>query len=340
MSVAPRVSVLLPVYNGAARLPQALESLRHQTLEDFEVLVLDDGSQDDSLALAREFASRDRRFHALPLKRGGIVAALQHGLAQARGEYVARMDHDDLCLPPRLELQAACLDTRPEVGLVSCRVRHGGDSRAQAGYAHYVEWTNTLCSHEQISVARFRESPLPHPSVMFRAALVQEHGGYRHGDFPEDYELWLRWLEAGVRMVKLEHELLVWNDPPERLSRSDPRYDAQRFNAVKAGYLARWLARHNPHHPEVHVLGAGRVSRKRAEALCAHGVRITTYYDVDPRKIGHVVHGRPVLHREAIPPPSGAFLLSFVASRGADADIAAFLQARGHVQGRDFLLAA
>ena len=337
---SPLVSVLLPVFNGADALEQALESLRTQTYRNFEVLVLDDGSTDLSLDTARRFAALESRFRVLPLEHGGIVNALNHGLKLVQGKYIARMDHDDICLPRRLELQCAHLEAAPDTGLVACRVRFGGDRKKQAGYAHYVDWTNSLLSPEDIDLARFRESPFAHPSVMFRASLVRDFGGYRQGDFPEDYELWLRWLEAGVRMSKLDQELLVWNDPPQRLSRSDTRYDPQRFYEIKAGYLARWLRQHNPLHPEVHILGAGRVSRKRAEALCGHGIEITTYYDIDPRKIGKVVHGRPVLSREEVPPPGGAFLISYVGSRKAGEDISDFLVCRGHVPGRHFLLAA
>jgi len=341
---APRVCVLLPVRDGMQTLPEAVASLQAQSMEDFECLLVDDGSTDGTDQWLQRLAQEDRRMRPLFPGRVGLVGALQAGLDACRAPLVARMDADDLCLPRRLELQARRLETRPDLGLVSCRVRYGGDALRQAGYAHYVSWTNSLLDHDRISLARFRESPLPHPSVMFRRELAHLHGSYREGAFPEDYELWLRWLEAGVRMEKLAEELLVWNDPPGRLSRTDPRYDMQRFYETKAAYLARWLARHNPWHPHVSVLGAGRVSRKRAELLCRHGIAIDAWYDIDPRKVGKTIPGqgrpRPVLHREQTPPPGQAFLLSYVASRLAGEEIAAFLATRGHVEGRDFLLAA
>lgn len=338
--MTPTVSVLLPVHNAAATLSQALASLQAQTLRDFQCLAVDDGSTDESAAILETCAAQDPRFQVLRPGRVGLVAALQQGLEACSARYVARMDADDICHAQRLQRQAAHLDARPELGLVSCRVAYGGDIRRQAGYAHYVAWTNSLLTHEDISLNRFRESPLPHPSVMFRHDLAARYGGYQEGPFPEDYELWLRWLEAGVRMEKLPEELLVWNDLPHRLSRTDPRYDAAQFYRVKAGYLARWLARNNPGHPEVGVLGAGRVSRKRAEMLCDHGVAIACWYDIDPRKVGREVQGRPVLHRQEAPPPGERFLLSYVASREAGEDIAAFLATRGYEAGKHFLLAA
>lgn len=339
-----KVSVLLPAYNAAATLAAALDSLLAQTIEDFEVVAVDDGSTDATADILAAYAQGDRRVRVLSRPHEGLVPALNAGLGACRGVYVARMDADDRSLPQRLARQAAHLDAHPEVGLVACRVRYGGDPAACGGYARYVDWTNTLRSHEDIALHRFRESPFAHPSVMFRRELAARLGGYRQGTFPEDYELWLRWLAAGVRMEKLEDELLVWNDPPQRLSRTHPAYTVEAFYVMKTGYLAAWLAAHNPRHPEVWVAGAGRTSRKRADLLAAHGVRVSHYLDVDPAKVGHVVHGRPVLDREALPEPGRAFVLCYLAGRrgprGAGDDFAAFASSRGHVMGRDFLLCA
>src|SRR2546425_6870649 len=102
---------------------------------------------------------------------------------------------------------------------------------------------------------------------MFRRELLNKHGGYREGDFPEDYELWLRWLDAGVTMAKVPRVLLTWNDAPERLSRTDRRYDVEAFYRCKAFYLARWLKRHVDASRPLLVWGAGRPTRKRAEHL-------------------------------------------------------------------------
>ncbi|GAB7079685.1 glycosyltransferase [Megalodesulfovibrio paquesii] len=336
----PCVSVLMPVYNAATTLAKAVDSILAQTEANFELLAVDNGSTDDTLAMLQAYAARDSRVWPVPLPHGGIVAALNHGLTLARGRYVARMDGDDWSHPERLAAQRRMLDADAALGLVSCRVQFGGDGAACAGYAAYVDWINTLVSHEAISANRFRESPLAHPSVMFRRELVARHGGYREGPFPEDYELWLRWLEAGVRMAKHPEALLTWNDPPSRLSRTHANYAVDAFYALKTEALAQWLARHNPHHPGVHIIGAGQVSRKRARRLLEHGIRIVAWVDIDPKKIGQCYGGVPVISREALPPPGECFVLSYVASRDAHQIIMEFLQARGFVAGRNCLLAA
>lgn len=336
----PAVSVLLPCYNAAATLPRALESLLNQTRGDFEVVCVDDGSQDKTLEIIERFAGLDDRVRALPMPHGGIVAALNLGLAHCRAQLVARMDADDLVLPRRLELQAAALKDRPELDLVGCRVRFGGCRTASRGYALHVDWTNSLTSHADICLHRFVECPFPHPSIMFRREASERFGVYRDGPFPEDYEMILRWLEQGAIMSKVDAELLVWSDPHGRLSRTDPRYDVQAFYRTKAMYLARWLERHNPLHPEIHCIGAGRTARKRAAMLEEQGIEVTSYVDIDPNKVGRLVQGRPVLHRTDLPPPGDVFCVSYVGSRGARDEIGRFLMQRGYVPGRDFLFAA
>jgi glycosyltransferase involved in cell wall biosynthesis len=336
----PRISVVMPVRDAAATLAAAVESLLAQTEPAWELLAVDDGSTDGSAALLRAYARRDRRIRVLGGERRGLPAALNAGLAAAAGPLIARLDADDACAPERLARQRHHLEARPEVGLVASRVRFGGDPRRAAGYARHVAWTNGLLAHEEIALARFVESPLAHPSVMFRRVLVERLGGYRAGDFPEDYELWLRWLEAGVRMEKLAETLLVWNDSPGRLSRRDPRYGPEAFYRLKGPYLARWLRANNPHHPAVLLWGAGRVTRRRARHLVEHGVAVEAFVDVDPRKVGRRLQGRPVLAPAALPPPGRAFVVSYVGGAGARDLIEASLRARGYRPGADYILAA
>lgn len=337
---SPCVSVLLPVFNARSTLPQAVASIRAQTFTDWELLVVDDGSTDGTTDWLRAETAREPRLKVLWQPHAGIVAALNRGLAAARGEFIARMDADDESLPARLVEQVAFL-TAPahaDIGLVGSLVEFGGDRAAKAGYALHVDWLNTVVTPEQIALSRFVESPFAHPCVMFRRKLVAQHGGYRAGHFPEDYELWLRWLEAGVRMAKVPSTLLRWEDPPARLSRTDPRYGVESFYGLKAEYLARWLAAKVPEARKLLVWGAGRATRKRVKMLEARGRAVTAYVDIDPHKQGRSRAGHLVLAPDQT--PAGAFHLGYVGKRGAREFCRNFLEQRGYVEGRDFLFAA
>lgn len=337
----PIISVVLPVRDGAATLGRALASLRAQTWTDWELIAVDDGSADATAEMLADAARGDARVRVIGRGREGIVAALNAGLAAASGEFIARMDTDDSMHSERLAGQLELMRARPDIGLVSSLVEFGGDRGANAGYALHVDWLNTLVSPEQIALNRFVESPLAHPSVMFRRELVEKFGNYRAGDFPEDYELWLRWLDAGVRMAKVPRVLLTWHDGPARLSRVDPRYAPEAFFATKAAYVAREL-RCVGAGRRIFVWGAGRPTRKRAAHLAAHGVTIAGYIDVDPKKAGRGLGGTgvPVIAPVQIPPPAEVLVLGYVGTRGARELHRAELTQRGFVEGRDFLMCA
>ena len=328
----PVVSVLMPVRNARATVAAAMESVLAQTTAEWEFVIVDDGSSDGTSAVLQRFAREDARIVLIRQKAAGIAEALQNGCAVCRGDFIARMDADDVMEARRLELQRRFLIENGDCGLVSCQVRFGG---TEAGYATHVDWVNSLRTPEAMSVRRFVEAPVAHPSVMFRRELVERHGGYRSGDFPEDYELWLRWLEAGVRFGKTEEALLTWNDPPQRLSRTDGRYSVEAFYAMKCGYLQRWLEAHAAGR-EVWLWGAGRITRRRFDPLTG----VTGFIDVDASKRGRHRDGREVRLADDLPERSGSFILAGVGSRGARERIHAHLTRRGWEEGRDFLLVA
>lgn len=333
MPKPPAISVLMPVRDAAATLEAAVRSVQVQTWTGWELVIVDDGSQDGTPALLAHLAAQDERLVVLRQTASGIAKALQHGGEACRGDFIARMDADDVMAPRRLELQHAFLQVEPSIGLVSCLVRFGGDG---AGYAVHVDWINALRSPESMSLRRFVEAPVAHPSVMFRRRLLAEHGGYREGDFPEDYELWLRWLEAGVPFGKVEQELLTWNDLPQRLSRTDPRYSVDSFYAMKLAYLRRWLMAHAGGR-EIWLWGAGRITRRRFDPIAE---LLTGFIDVDESKRGQRRDGREVRLVDELPPRDQSLILGGVANRGAREAIARHLISQGWVEGVDFLLVA
>lgn len=334
------VSVILPACNAAATLERAVSSIVSQTFDRFELIIIENGSRDETYQIASRWSCRDPRICVHRRDSPDLVGALNCGISLAQGDYIARMDADDVAHPRRLELQVAYLDRHPDIDLVAARVAYGGDPVQNPGFVDYVNWSNRLLTPEEIAANRFVESPVVHPSVMFRRSLVHRFGPYARGPFPEDYELWLRCLDRGAHFAKLPEVLLTWNDSAGRLTRTDLRYARDSFFTVKARYLAAFLQRANPRHPRVWIIGAGRIARRRARLLEPFGVEIEGYVDIDPKKIGHRIHGKPVVSREEAPSPGEGYLVSFVAARGARSEIEHWLQARGHRPGLDYILAA
>jgi glycosyltransferase involved in cell wall biosynthesis len=325
----PTISVLLPFYNAEQTLHEAAQSILAQTYTDFELCLIDNASTDGSLAIAQSLAQGDGRVRLLDMPQKGIVKALNWGIAQSAGSYIARMDADDYAYPTRLEKQLAYLQQNPQIALVSSLVRQV-QRDSGAGYAHYVDWINTLQTPMQMQLAQFVESPIAHPTVLFRRSMLDRLGVYREGDFPEDYDLWLRAWAQGYQLGKVPEVLLDWNDHSTRLSRTDSRYSVEAFYRLKTHYLATWLKQNNPFFPCVCIWGAGKQSKKRAALLQQQGIEIVAYIDVKPNK-------PQTIHYRDIQPPDTYFILSYVANWGARQRINDFLNPKGYVMGRHFL---
>jgi len=332
----PRVSVLLPVRDAATTLGPCLESLLGQSLHDLEVIAVDDGSRDGSGSLLEERSLADPRLVVLRTPPRGIVAALNTALAAARAPLVARMDADDLAHPERLARQVARLLGDPRVDVLGCRVELFGEP-IREGMRAYVEWLNGLLDHEAIARDLFVESPLAHPSVALRTEALRGLGGWRAFDGPEDYDLWLRAFEAGLRFAKLPETLLAWRDVPGRLTRTDPRYAPERFRALKLETLLRGpLAGARP----AVVWGAGPIGKGWALALRGAGRVVRAFVEVDQRKIGGTIHGAPVVAAGRAGDFPGALHLAAVGQPGARERIREEAARRGLVDGRDLVAVA
>ncbi|HSP43193.1 MAG TPA: glycosyltransferase [Luteolibacter sp.] len=327
----------MPVRDAATTLEAAVGGIMNQTFADWELLAVNDGSSDDTAEMLDGFTRRDPRVKVIQTPPQGIAKALKTGCTAAAGEWIARMDADDTMHPERLAAQLDFAQRHPDLDVVSCLVEYGGGA---AGYAAHVDWINSLRTPDEIELRRFIESPVAHPSVMFRRGLLDRHGGYRDGDFPEDYELWLRWLDAGARFGKVPRKLLLWNDPPSRLSRTDPRYAVEQFYQTKCRYLARWLRMNVDPARNLWLWGAGRITRRRFDALEAEGCRFEGFIDVDPKKSNRHRDGRRVLMADDLPGTEDSFIVTGVGNRGARETIHAYLTARSWIEGRDFIMAA
>ena len=335
------VSIVLPYRDAEDTLDECIHSIHAQELKDWELLAVNDNSSDGSQRLISRFAAKDNRIKPIQSAEEGLVSALNLGVKHSSSSLIARMDADDRMLPGRLSSQVDYMDSNPGTGLVSCKVEHysplANDTR---GYAKYVQWTNEQLSHEQISLNRFVESPLAHPSVLFRKKLFDQYGGYEDGEYPEDYELWLRFLSAGVQMNKLDQVLLQWRDHPSRLSRQSERYSKDAFQRTKARYLKSWLSENVPMGIEIKAWGAGKVARKQVEHLAREGLEIEEFFDVDPKKIGNPRPGLKVFSIEDIPEPGKIFLLILAGARSARGKITRFLEEKEYCLGTDYLFVA
>ena len=186
--IAPRVSVIMAVYNGEKWLAEAIDSVLAQTYGDFEFLIHDDGSTDGSPAILSDYAARDPRIILSSAPNRGLPASLNLLIDEARGEFLARMDGDDICYPERFSRQVAYLDAHPDIAVLGSRVRVIDDA------GRPVHFVKDPTDHAAIDARNIDgRTAISHPSVMMRRNALLAVGGYDTSfRSAQDLELWLR----------------------------------------------------------------------------------------------------------------------------------------------------
>ncbi len=201
----PKVSVVMAVYNGEAYLSEAIVSILTQTLADFELLIVDDGSQDASAQLARDWQQRDQRIRLLPLGRNqGMADARNHGIQAAAGETITFMDCDDISMPQRLEKQVAFLEAHPEIGAVGTEGELVNEDLSQVLYRFSLPQQHALILFDMLGGVSFI-----YTTVMFRRELLQAVGGYEAGRRSgEERELpWRMLKQTRIQFANLPENL-------------------------------------------------------------------------------------------------------------------------------------
>jgi glycosyltransferase involved in cell wall biosynthesis len=202
----PRITVVLPVYNGKMYVREAIQSVLDQTFADFELLVIDDGSTDGTLEVLSSFTDSRLRIISFPTNQG-LVTALNTGLSQARTEFIARMDADDICMPQRFERQVRFLEAHPDVSICGTWMR-------EFGACDHLSRPET--EPEQIRAGIFFGWVISHPTIMMRRSFFEESGlsydeEFRHA---EDFDLMIR-ASAVTRLANLP-EILVHHRKHDR----------------------------------------------------------------------------------------------------------------------------
>ncbi|GAA4448259.1 glycosyltransferase family 2 protein [Rurimicrobium arvi] len=224
----PKVSVVMPAYNAALYIREAVDSVLNQHFTDFELIIVNDGSKDDTEAIIRSYA--DRRIVLINQENSGVAAALNTGIAQARGALIARADADDICLPDRLGVQYEFLTAHPDYVLVASDVSYMDE---QGNFVFQFYNTHTGYSDTEIRSHFYEYCPFIHSSVMYRTDVVRKLGGYEKRAVAfEDYFLWSRLIREG-KVQNLKQSLMDIRLNASSVTVDDRHYPPV-FRALKA----------------------------------------------------------------------------------------------------------
>lgn len=236
----PTISVIMPVFNGEKYLVEAIDSILKQTFGDFEFLIINDGSTDKSDEIIRSY--NDSRIVYLQNDGNkGLVYTLNYGISQAKGEFVARMDADDISEPSRFQKQLEALKNNPEVGICGTWAKIIG-----SGKVFKVE-----CEDEKIKGLLLFLNQFIHPSVLFRKSILEKNQiHYEANDFPaEDYALWIR-LAPFVKMMNIPELLLNYRVHPNQISAASSERQKRKTNELSVGQLSAFFG-HIPNEQEI-----------------------------------------------------------------------------------------
>lgn len=231
--MTPKISILMPCYNNAPYVAEAIESMLNQTFTDFELIVLDDCSSDNSEEVIKSFTDKRIVYHRNE-QNTGLANNLNIGLQMARGKLIARMDGDDISLPERLQTQVDFLEAHPDIDLCSCGMEmFGKDNKV---------WLREP-DPEDVKITMLFYSPILHASAMWHREAFDRHGLiYRQEAFPaEDYDLWARAVANGCRLANIPQVLYRYRIHGEQVTKTDDRAKL-RNGQIQTEYLKKSLS--------------------------------------------------------------------------------------------------
>lgn len=234
---SPRVSVLLPVYNGAPFLAASIDSVLSQSFTDIELLILNDGSTDNSAAIAKSYSDSRIRYFERPNM--GLPATLNEGARLARGEFLFRQDQDDLSHPSRVARQVAYLDEHPDVAVLGTWARIFIDGDPAAAFRYHRHST----SYAAVAFCALFDSTFVHSSVAIRRSAFEALGGYSCDPMrqpPEDFELWSRMCRH-YKVANLAEVLVDYREVATSMSRVLRQDFTERMLRISAENLRYWL---------------------------------------------------------------------------------------------------
>lgn len=230
----------MPVKNAARWLNKLLESIQIQTFQNWELIAIDDHSDDASFEILASMAETDDRINVLKNAGDGIIPALQSALSKASGTYITRMDADDLMPENRLDLMIAKIKESPAKTIVTGLVKYFGTDEISEGYQAYEHWLNDINLQGDQWKNVYRECVVASPNWMMRTANLESLGGFDELSYPEDYHFVLKWYQNDFDIKVIPEVTLLWREHPDRTSRTSTDYDQAHFFQLKIREFLNW----------------------------------------------------------------------------------------------------
>jgi len=288
----PLVSILIPFKNTESFLPECLQSIVDQSYQNWEVLAVNDNSDDSSRTIVDEFIKKDRRIRVFENEDSGIIPALRKAYSESKGELITRMDSDDIMTQNKLKVMVESLLEFGKGHLAVGQVKYFSDRGISDGYARYEKWLNGLTEKGTNYSEIYKECVIPSPCWMAYREDFDICGAFKPNRYPEDYDLTFRFYEKGLKYIPCNQILHNWRDYDTRTSRTSEHYAQNYFLDIKLYYFLKLdFDRTRP----LAVWGAGNKGKSIAKGLQERNIEFYWLCD-NPKKIGKKIYGEEMLH--------------------------------------------
>jgi glycosyltransferase involved in cell wall biosynthesis len=288
----PLVSILIPFKNTESFISECINSILKQTHANWEAILVDDGSTDLSFEIVENFAKQNTKIKLLKNTNEGIIAALQTAYRYCEGEFITRMDSDDLMTPDRLEVMVRSLEKHGPKHLAVGQVHYFRADGLSDGFARYETWLNRLTKTGTNYSEIYKECVIPSPCWMLHREDFIACEGFTPSRYPEDYDLAFRFYKANYICIPCDKTLLHWRDYSTRTSRTHENYAQNSFLDLKVHYFLE--LNYDASRPLV-VWGAGTKGKTLVKLLLSFNIPFYWICD-NPKKIGKHIYDKELLN--------------------------------------------
>lgn len=280
------MSILIPFKNTEAFISECITSIQKQTYEHWEAIFIDDSSTDASYCIVKLASKNDSRIQLYKNAGNGIIEALQTAFSKCKGDYISRMDSDDIMTPNRLEIMVNSLVVHGKKHLAVGKVKYFRADGVSDGYARYERWINKLTETGNNYSEIYKECVIPSPCWMLHREDFMACEGFEPNRYPEDYDLTFRFYRAGYACIPCDEILLHWRDYSTRTSRTHEHYAINYFLDIKVHYFLE--LDYDPNRP-LTIWGAGNKGKTVAKLLIDKDIPFYWICD-NKKKIGKHIY--------------------------------------------------
>lgn len=267
-----QISILTPVKNVEKWILETAESIQNQSLENWEWIIVDDFSTDDTFSILEKLAREDIRIKVYHNKEKGIIPALKLAFLHAEGKYITRMDGDDIMPENRLlNFYQAAENTQYEA-VITGKVHYFSENNVSEGYQKYENWLNGLVEKNTHYEHLYRECIVASPNWMMSREKAKEIALFNQLKYPEDYDMCFHWKENKLPIIGLNEVTLLWREHPQRTSRNSETYQQEAFFKLKLN----WFLKENKS-KRIGVLGYGTKGKLATQILTQSNTEVCIY---------------------------------------------------------------